>query len=78
MTFIKCFRRIEKLEAEAKTSSEKFDEISKRWSAARMKEIPGDLHEMLVEQTQACDAVIDEKNKLIHLLQLVGTEFCWI
>ncbi|XP_039256460.2 dynein regulatory complex protein 1-like [Styela clava] len=61
--------RVEKLEAEAKASAEKFDEISKRWSAARMKEIPQDLHDMLKEQTTGCDAVIDEKNKLINILQ---------
>lgn len=61
--------RMEKLEAEAKASAEKFEEISKRWSAARMKEIPQDLHDMLKEQTGGCDAVVDEKNKLINLLQ---------
>ena len=37
-----------------------------------MKEIPHDLHEMLLEQTRACDAVVDEKNKLINQLQLVS------
>nr|CAB3256639.1 dynein regulatory complex protein 1-like [Phallusia mammillata] len=62
--------RVEKLEAEAKASSEKFDEISRRWSAAHMKEIPHDLHDMLVEQTRSCDTVVDEKNKLINHLQL--------
>lgn len=61
--------RIEKLQSEAKTSAEKFDDISKRWSAARMKEIPQDLHDMLREQTTSCDAVIEEKNKLITILQ---------
>lgn len=61
--------RIEKLQSEAKTSAEKFDDISKRWSAARMKEIPQDLHDMLKEQTTSCDAVIEEKNKLITILQ---------
>ena len=40
-----------------------------------MKEIPSDLHDMLVEQTQGCDAVIDEKNKLIHLMQLVKSDY---
>ncbi|CAK8681370.1 dynein regulatory complex protein 1-like [Clavelina lepadiformis] len=62
--------RIERLDAEAKTSSEKFEEISRRWSAAKMKEVPHDLHEMLLEQTKGCDTVIDEKNKLINELQL--------
>lgn len=61
--------RSEKLETEAKASAEKFEEISKRWSAAGMKEIPQDLQDMLKEQTSACDAVIDEKNKLINILQ---------
>uniref|UniRef100_H2ZM38 Dynein regulatory complex protein 1 n=1 Tax=Ciona savignyi TaxID=51511 RepID=H2ZM38_CIOSA len=62
--------RVEKLEAESKTSSEKFDDISRRWVATEMKEVPHDLHQMLVEQTQACDAVVDEKNNLINQLQM--------
>jgi len=36
--------RNEKLEAEAKSAAEKFDEITKKWEYALSKEIPQDLH----------------------------------
>lgn len=62
-------QRNEKLEAEAKSATEKFDEITKKWEYALSKEIPQDLNAMLTEQKGACDSMIDEKNKLIHDFQ---------
>jgi len=62
-------QRNEKLEAEAKSATEKFEEITKKWEYALSKEIPQDLNAMLMEQKAACDGMIDEKNKLIHDFQ---------
>ncbi|KAK2171357.1 hypothetical protein NP493_1066g02024 [Ridgeia piscesae] len=63
-------QRKDRLDAEAKSGSEKFDEITKKWESALQKEIPQDLQEMLTQQKSACDAMIDEKNKLITDFQL--------
>jgi cellobiose-specific phosphotransferase system component IIA len=38
--------RKEKLEAEAKAGTEKFEEITKKWETALQKEIPQELHEV--------------------------------
>lgn len=62
-------QRNDKLEAEAKSAIEKFEEITKKWEYALSKEIPQDLNSMLMEQKAACDNMIDEKNKLIHDFQ---------
>jgi len=66
----KKLSRNEKLEAEAKTSVEKFNEISQRWNSADHKTIPQDLHKLLVNQTESCDMVISDKNKIINQLQM--------
>ncbi|KAK3706560.1 hypothetical protein RRG08_055000 [Elysia crispata] len=57
--------RKEKLESEAKSAAERFDEITKKWESALQKEVPQSLHEMLLQQKRSCDAMNDEKNKLI-------------
>lgn len=57
--------RKEKLEQEAKSAAERFDEITKKWESALQKEVPQSLHEMLLQQKRSCDAMNDEKNKLI-------------
>ncbi|ELU08983.1 hypothetical protein CAPTEDRAFT_182544 [Capitella teleta] len=62
--------RKEKLEAEAKAGAEKFEEITKKWETALQKEIPQELHEMLMAQKALCDGMIDEKNKLINDFQM--------
>ncbi|XP_071854027.1 dynein regulatory complex protein 1-like [Apostichopus japonicus] len=62
--------RIEKLDAEAKASLERFEEITKRWSTASGRNIPQELHDVLMQQKQLCDAMIDEKNKLINDFQM--------
>ncbi|RMZ94279.1 Dynein regulatory complex 1 [Brachionus plicatilis] len=58
--------RKERLEQEAKSAAEKFEEIVKKWETAQSKEIPQELHEMLMDQKQLCDSMIEEKNKLIN------------
>ena len=61
--------RFEKLEAEANASIERFEEIMRRWDPALAKTIPQDLQEKLAEQKAACDAMRDEKDKLINDFQ---------
>ena len=61
--------RFEKLEAEANASIERFEEIMRRWGPALAKIIPQDLQEKLAEQKAACDAMKDEKDKLINDFQ---------
>jgi dynein regulatry complex protein 1 len=62
--------RKERLEQESKAASEKFEEIIKKWETAQTKDIPQELHEMLMDQKQLCDSMIDEKNKLINDFEL--------
>ncbi|CAE1300921.1 DRC1 [Acanthosepion pharaonis] len=61
--------RKEKMEQEAKTSAERLEEINKKWDIALQKDIPQSLHEALLQQKLACDALRDEKNKLINDFQ---------
>lgn len=61
--------RFEKLEAETNASVERFEEIMRRWEPALSKTIPQDLQEKLAEQKAACDAMRDEKDKLINDFQ---------
>ena len=61
--------RIEKVETDVTTSEERFEEITRKWKPALGKTIPQELHEKLTEQKSACDAMIEEKDKLINELQ---------
>ncbi|CAG5124713.1 unnamed protein product [Candidula unifasciata] len=61
--------RKEKLENEAKSASERFEEISKKWDTALLKEVPHALHEALLQQKRSCDAMNDDKNKIIMEFQ---------
>ncbi|XP_060066143.1 dynein regulatory complex protein 1-like [Ylistrum balloti] len=61
--------RKERLEQEAKTGAEKFEEITKKWESALQKEIPQALHQMLRQQKQNCDTIVGDKNKLINDFQ---------
>ncbi|XP_072029395.1 dynein regulatory complex protein 1-like isoform X2 [Amphiura filiformis] len=63
-------QRNEKLEAEAKAGMERFEEITKRWDQSSSREVPQDLHDLLMQQKGLCDAMIDEKNKLINDFQM--------
>ena len=62
--------RTEKLEAEVKAAAEKFEDITRKWDISLSKDAPQDLSDMLEEQKNSCDAVVDEKNKLINDLQM--------
>ncbi|XP_061097985.1 dynein regulatory complex protein 1 [Conger conger] len=62
-------QRIEKLENEAKTSQEKFEEITAKWTVARAQEISQDLRDALISQQQLCGLLIEDKNKVINDLQ---------
>ena len=69
--------RNEKLEAEAKTSVEKFKEITGKWVSAHVREVPYSLHKLVVDQQKMCDMVIEEKNKIIKQIQIVR-HFCCV
>lgn len=48
-------------------------QITKKWETSLQKEIPQDLHEMLKQQRDACEAMIEEKNKLIGEFEHVSS-----
>ncbi|CAF3016355.1 unnamed protein product [Rotaria socialis] len=62
-------KRNERLEQDTKSSKEKFDEIIRNWEGARTKELPRELHELLMAQKHACGTMLEEKNKLIGELE---------
>ncbi len=41
-------QRKDRLEQEAKTANEKFEEIVKKWETAQTKDIPQELHEVFI------------------------------
>ncbi|MCJ8732323.1 hypothetical protein PDJAM_G00210080 [Pangasius djambal] len=61
--------RLEKLENEAKSSTEKFDKIMSKWTEAKTKVIHQELRDDLRKQQQLCWQIIEDKNKLISELQ---------
>ncbi|XP_076872440.1 dynein regulatory complex protein 1 [Brachyhypopomus gauderio] len=61
--------RIEKLENEAKSSLEKFENITRKWIVAKAKEIPQDLRDALISQEKLCGQLLEDKNKVIIELQ---------
>ncbi|XP_013068479.2 dynein regulatory complex protein 1-like [Biomphalaria glabrata] len=63
--------RKEKLDSEAKSGLERFEEITKKWDLALQKDVPQTLHELLMQQKRSCDAMNEEKNKIITELQQV-------
>lgn len=58
-----------------KITQEKFDEVSRGWSEARQIVIPQDLEEAINRQKELCDAIIDDKKKLVDDLQNVNLVF---
>ncbi|XP_073708859.1 dynein regulatory complex protein 1 [Garra rufa] len=64
-----CRLRREKLENEAKSSQEKFEEITHKWTDAKIKQTPLDLRDALNSQQQLCEQILADKNKLISELQ---------
>ncbi|OCT81545.1 hypothetical protein XELAEV_18028367mg [Xenopus laevis] len=65
---LKRLRR-EKLDNEAKSSLEKFEEITKRWTLDKAKQVPQKMWEILNTQQQQCAQLIEDKNNLISDLQ---------
>ncbi|KAG8011346.1 Dynein regulatory complex protein 1 [Nibea albiflora] len=61
--------RLEWLENDAKSTKEKFEEISKGWSIANQKVIAQELQEALNNQQKLCAALVEDKKKLINDLQ---------
>ncbi|XP_053485602.1 dynein regulatory complex protein 1-like isoform X2 [Ictalurus furcatus] len=61
--------RLEKLEDEAKKSSEKFSEIINKWTEAKTKVNHQELGDNLRKQQELCWEIIEDKNKLINELQ---------
>ncbi|XP_069829293.1 dynein regulatory complex protein 1 isoform X2 [Dendropsophus ebraccatus] len=61
--------RVEKIDNEAKSSFEKFEEISKKWLLSGEKAIPQELWAVLNSQQQQCGQLIEDKNVLIGELQ---------
>ncbi|KAM4522031.1 dynein regulatory complex protein 1 isoform 1-T1 [Odontesthes bonariensis] len=61
--------RQERLEIDAKSSQEQFEEISEGWSIVNQKVILQDLQKALNSQQQLCTALIQDKKKLINDLQ---------
>lgn len=57
------------MEAEVTAGAERFDEIMKKWSQGKDKNIPQDIQELLHQQKAACSAMTDEKEKLINEFQ---------
>ncbi|KAK3569517.1 hypothetical protein QTP86_034347 [Hemibagrus guttatus] len=61
--------RLEKLENEVKSSTEKFNKIMNKWTEAKTTKIHQTLRDNLRQQQQLCWQVIEDKNKLINELQ---------
>ncbi|NXT77151.1 DRC1 protein, partial [Zapornia atra] len=62
-------QRVEKLEREAKSSMEQFEEITSKWASAEEMTIPEELWQLLNEQQQRCALLLQQKNRLITKLQ---------
>ncbi|KAG8445919.1 hypothetical protein GDO86_010641 [Hymenochirus boettgeri] len=61
--------RQEKLNTEAKTSLEKFEEITKKWTQNKPRQAAHELWVVLNSQQQLCAHLIEEKNWLVGELQ---------
>ncbi|NXG42657.1 DRC1 protein, partial [Psilopogon haemacephalus] len=63
-------QRVKKLEDEAKSSTQKLEEITSKWASAKEMEIPQELWQLLNQQQQQCTLLLEDKNNLIdHLKQ---------
>ncbi|NXE99899.1 DRC1 protein, partial [Menura novaehollandiae] len=62
-------RRLEKLERESKSSTEKLEEINSKWGSAKEMKIPQELWDLLEQQQDQCELLLREKNRLIQELQ---------
>lgn len=70
--FFSSWSRLEWLENDARSSKEKFEEISKGWSIDNQKLIAQELQEVLNNQQKLCSALVEDKKKLINDLQQVS------
>ncbi|NXU59650.1 DRC1 protein, partial [Turnix velox] len=61
--------RQQKLENEAMSSAQKFEEIASKWTSAEEMKVPQELWQLLNQQQQQCALLLEEKNKLISDLQ---------
>ncbi|XP_065819921.1 dynein regulatory complex protein 1 isoform X1 [Labrus bergylta] len=61
--------RLERLENDAKSCEEHFEEITKGWLLANQKRTPQELQEALNNQQKLCSALIEDKKKLNNELQ---------
>ncbi|XP_060732025.1 dynein regulatory complex protein 1-like [Tachysurus vachellii] len=61
--------RLEKLENDAKSSTEKFSKIMNKWTKAKTNVIPEKLRDEIRKQQQLCWQIVEDKNKLIKELQ---------
>ncbi|XP_053483644.1 dynein regulatory complex protein 1-like [Ictalurus furcatus] len=61
--------RLEKLENESKSSTEKFSKLMNKWTEVKTKVIHQELRDDLRKQQQLCWQIIEDKNKLINELQ---------
>ncbi|KAK3569108.1 hypothetical protein QTP86_022141 [Hemibagrus guttatus] len=66
---VQAKKRLEKLENEVKSSTEKFNKIMNKWTEAKTTKIHQTLRDNLRQQQQLCWQVIEDKNKLINELQ---------
>ena len=66
---------IEKLETEARTEQDKFQEILNKWNVDTPNyRTPQDLHSLLVDQTKSCSQVVQQKQKIIDELKQVARQ----
>eukprot|EP00117_Sycon_ciliatum_P013649 scpid78251/ scgid14229/ Coiled-coil domain-containing protein 164 len=57
--------RNEKIDSEQIASFERIFEVTKKWDVAKTKVLAQELQDLLVQQKQQCDAIMEEKEKLI-------------
>ncbi|NXT19201.1 DRC1 protein, partial [Syrrhaptes paradoxus] len=62
-------QRVERLEKEAKWSTEKIEDITSKWVLAKELTIPQELWQLLSQQQEQCTLLLQEKNRLIDELQ---------
>ncbi|XP_073529901.1 dynein regulatory complex protein 1 isoform X2 [Phyllobates terribilis] len=61
--------RVEKVDGEANSSYEEFEDITKKWRLSGEKRLPHELWALLDSQQQQCGQLIEDKNNLIGALQ---------
>ncbi|KAL3314014.1 hypothetical protein Ciccas_007379 [Cichlidogyrus casuarinus] len=62
--------RVDKLETEAETAIEAFQNIARKWEKSKKVEVPHELQLLLNDQLKACAELVETKSTLIKELQL--------